>query len=31
MISSTLDAAPQIKDAEALLAEIYRQKALALK
>jgi Holliday junction DNA helicase RuvA len=31
MIRSTLDAAPQIKDAEALLAEIYRQKALALK
>jgi Holliday junction DNA helicase RuvA len=27
MIRSTLDAAPSIKDAEALLAEIYRQKA----
>ena len=31
MIRSTLDAAPNIKDAETLLAEIYRQKALALK
>jgi Holliday junction DNA helicase RuvA len=31
MIRSTLDAAPDIKDAEALLAEIYRQKAMALK
>lgn len=31
MIRSTLEAAPQIKDAEALLAEIYRQKALAAK
>lgn len=29
MIRSTLDAAPSIKDAETLLAEIYRQKALA--
>ena len=28
MIRSTLDAAPSIKDAEALLAEIYRQKAV---
>ena len=31
MIRSTLDAAPTIKDAETLLAEIYRQKALTLK
>src|SRR5579884_1340134 len=31
MIRSTLEAAPQIKDAETLLAEIYRQKAMALK
>jgi len=31
MIQSTLEAAPQIKDAETLLAEIYRQKAMALK
>ena len=30
MIKSTLESAPQIKDAEALLAEIYRRKALAL-
>ncbi|MFN2448930.1 MAG: Holliday junction branch migration protein RuvA [Candidatus Baltobacteraceae bacterium] len=29
MIRATLDAAPEIEDAEALLAEIYRQKALA--
>ncbi|MGZ3498511.1 MAG: Holliday junction branch migration protein RuvA [Vulcanimicrobiaceae bacterium] len=29
MIRMTLEAAPQIKDAETLLAEIYRQKALA--
>jgi Holliday junction DNA helicase RuvA len=29
MIRSTLDAAPSIKDAETLLAEIYRQKALS--
>jgi holliday junction DNA helicase RuvA len=31
MIRTTLQAAPQIKDAEALLAEIYRQKAAAAK
>lgn len=31
MIRSTLEAAPQIKDAEALLAEIYRQKAPSAK
>lgn len=31
MIRSTLEAAPTIKDAETLLAEIYRQKALAAK
>lgn len=31
MIRSTLEAAPQLKDAEALLAEIYRQKAAAAK
>lgn len=29
MIRATLESAPQIRDAEALLAEIYRQKALA--
>jgi Holliday junction DNA helicase RuvA len=29
MIQSTLESAPQIKDAETLLAEIYRQKAAA--
>jgi Holliday junction DNA helicase RuvA len=29
MIRTTLEAAPEIKDAEALLAEIYRQKAMA--
>jgi holliday junction DNA helicase RuvA len=31
MIRTTLEAAPDIKDAEALLSEIYRQKAMALK
>lgn len=31
MIRSTLESAPDIKDAEALLAEIYRQKALVAK
>lgn len=31
MIRSTLESAPEIKDAEALLAEIYRQKALVAK
>ncbi len=30
MIRSTLDSTPNINDAEALLAEIYRQKAMAL-
>ena len=30
MIHATLESAPQIKDAEALLAEIYRRKALAV-
>ena len=31
MIRSTLESAPQIRDSETLLAEIYRQKALASK
>jgi Holliday junction DNA helicase RuvA len=31
MIRSTLEAAPQIRDAETLLAEIYRQKAMSAK
>jgi Holliday junction DNA helicase RuvA len=31
MIRATLESAPQIRDAESLLAEIYRQKALATK
>ena len=31
MIRTTLESAPQIRDAESLLAEIYRQKALAVK